>query len=82
MIWAFIANYIGVSCENCCSFITLKGIKKRMNLGGRNDNQEEDSQEEDDESEFISFLINKDVKKLFNVYRQGLIIATNEINSM
>ena len=25
---------------------------------------------------------NKDVKKLFNVYRQGLIIATNEINSM
>ena len=25
---------------------------------------------------------NKDVKKLFNIYRQGLIIATNEINSM
>lgn len=25
---------------------------------------------------------NKDVKKLFNIYRQGLIIAINEINSM
>jgi len=25
---------------------------------------------------------NKDVKKLFNIYRQGLNIATNEINSM
>ena len=25
---------------------------------------------------------NKDVKKLFNIYRQGLILATNEINSI
>lgn len=49
MIWAFIANYIGVSCENCCSFLVLRSSRKKDNL-------EEEESDDEDVGE-LSFLI-------------------------